>query len=480
MLTNKQILRIWNSYADRHAAMDKRWQYYEGDHKFLSMNGNEYGQPKNNDPVNFVESILDAHTALNTSKPYQFSRNNEEDDATPFDNYDSIREENNLDTIDAQHFLNALIFGYSVEVHSLNNGSIKIKKYDPREWSFVFDEHDVLQHAIHKVTIPENTVYLYRLLEQPKTVYTVYNTLGYQIFEEKDGSLVETFASPHPYKDLPIVLFHVNEKMRPFLGDNIIGQNNALNRVVNQRLDEVEYHNSILAAIGFANDEQNRDNLNKVVSQDKAIILPQHSDLKWIVKQTDTQKYREAIDDAREFLFMQGKLPDRKDVQGAIGSLSGEAIKHLYQPTLQQAEFFQRFIKVGLRRRIDLINRVWEIQGKPKMENYNINIDVSLPIDLKNIADTVAALDGIISHRKQLEMLPGVDPETELARLEEQKPSASTPSATAQQLKPLPNQEAPAERAANREQVVSSVADSFKGRLADALNQRRKQLSEAN
>lgn len=461
------VYKQWLNQATYRQGLTKRFKYYHGEHSVLRTDSLTIrGQIKNSTPVNFIDYILDTHTALNTSSPYQFVQKEESQDPTPFDNLDEVKDRNSLHTVDSQHFLNALIFGYSIEVYSFEDQEIRVRKYDPREWCLIKDNTGVIHLAIHVGVAKANTVYQGQFIDKDLTIYTAYDSAMIRTYiGNSEGKIISSGEEvPHPYGRVPIVIFQVNESMSPFLSDQMIEQNNVISRIVNARLDEVEYVNSILAAIGFAANDETKKAMGQA-AKEGAVVLPPDSDLRWITKSNETEKYRDSIADAREFIFMQGKLPDRKDVQGALSSLSGEAIKFLYQPTLQQAEFFQRFIQKGLRYRIKLFNIIWGILGQPLLEDYDINVNVSLPVDTKSIAEAAKTLEGIVSHRRQLEMLPGVDVEKELRRIEEQSQTTTAP--------PPPDTPA-ATQAVQKEATISKATGQFKTRLETLMAERPK------
>jgi SPP1 family phage portal protein len=431
MIVNNEFIRdLMKSREEHHQSLTKRWNYYLGKNSIHQNKRKIRDMDKNSVPFNFLQYIIDTHTALNTSSPAQIVLKDNATESEALTNFENLSEQNNLETIDSNHFLNSLVFGYSIELHSVNDSGIKIRSYDPRQWYLVEDEKKNIHLAIHQAYLSKGTVYNSEFLQEDLEVLTVYTSGMNQTFLKKKSSSEYMLFNQQEtlFKDVPIVKFRINEKTEPFISDALMMQNDSISKIINARLDEVEYVNAILAAIGFQVSEENQNKVGEVL-QDGSVILPPDSDLKWIQKTNDSSKYNDAITDAREFLFLHGKLPDRKDVKGSLSTLSGEAIKFLYQPTLQQAEFFLRYFKLGLKDRIRLINYVWNLLDYPVLTNYTINMNVSLPVDFKSLSDTAKNLQGIISHKKQLELIPGIDPEQELYRIEsEQKAITEEPT----------------------------------------------------
>jgi hypothetical protein len=95
---------------------------------------------------------------------------------------------------------------------------------------------------------------------------------------------------------------------------------------------------------------------------------------------------------------------------------------------------------------------VWSVLGMPLLFNYTITNHFYLPIDLESITGTVKNLEGIVSKTKQLEMIPGVDPELEMYRMEEERKGS-------QEETPLPLGEPLTEE--KRENIIESGSNAF-------------------
>lgn len=472
--TTETINRIFSAYTAKHQDMLFRWNHYKGKMNFLNKLYNSDGSLKSNVPVNFLEYIVDSHAAGSTANPFNYVPLEENQDPTPFDNLKEIIDENNLETVDTEHYRTALAIGYSVEVLSVKKGKIHITNTDPMEWGFVYDENNNIQIAIHKKKISENTFWRNEFVNSEFMLYTIFDKEKIYEFRTTSSGVQIVGEYINFFGMVPVVIFYLNEEKEAFLTNNIIEQNNLYNRLINNRVDDIDYNvDSLLKITGYGGvDVSNTDDLAKLkaMKEAKIFVIPDaHSNIEFITKGNEGNKYNEASNQIRTDLFLQAKIPDRKDITGAVGSLSGIAIKHMYQPTIQQSEYYLKYFKKCLRERINIINRIWMIQGKPLLENFDISNHFYLPIDLESITNAVKNLEGIVSKTKQLEMIPGVDAQLELDRMETEKGNevpSSTPVQESIIDKPL------AEKEAIIENKISNYSDNLNTQYLEELKKR--------
>lgn len=474
----KDILDVWNSYSGLHADMTVRTNYYEGNHKFLSNERNSDGSSKNSVPVNFCSYIVDSHTAASTKIPFQYTA---EDESNPaLTNLDEVIEANDLHTIDTKHFRTSLTCGYSVEVHSFEDDQIKISQYDPREWAFIYDTDRKIQLAIHKAVIKPFTIFRDTYIKKETVLYTVYDSLMKREFLQDAGKKELSLLTEveHMYGQVPIVLFSVTESNTPFLSNNIINQNNIYSKIANIRVDELEYNiDSFLLITGM---DPNQPDVEQRIAQFKKnrfVILPDaHSSFSFVTKGSETEKYKQALEDSRESIHTQGYVPDIRNIFGDSSAVSGMALKYKFQPMMQRAGSFSLYIKQAVRDRIDLINRIWSIQRKPLLLDFDINIQFYLPIDVLAERASLKDLKDILSLKRLLEISQDVDdPEAEYERILEEKgllaptsPSPGVPGTQATQTpKARPEALPEPQRLAKSEKAITAGSKKAGQRIVD-------------
>ena len=423
-LSFKDVEKIFINQLALHTKMSYRFKHYKGKLQFLKSANNSDGSKKSDVSINFLDYIVDAHTSGSTSNPINYVT--EEEEKAPVENLSTIYESNNLEMVDSEHFRNSLIYGYSVELLGVQKGAINAAAFSPLEWAFVYDAQNEVQIAIHKAEIQANTIYQSEYIRKPFIVFTVFDNSTITIYrksEKGEGEILDRIN--HFFGKVPVILFRVNPEREAFLNDNLIELNNQYCRLVNARVDDIEYNVDSLLKItgmgGFDVTDPTQIAKLKAMKDAKVFITPDvHSDVNFIQKGNEGSKYIDAIQNAREELFLQARLPDRRDVQGALGSLSGIAIKFMYQTSISQSEYFLKYFKQALRERIQLINNIWYLQGNPLLSNFSINTNYCLPVDLESIASSVKNLENIVSHTKLLEMLPDVNPEQEKERINQE------------------------------------------------------------
>jgi len=472
MINSTDILKIWAANKAVRDAQTLRQNYYDGKHSFLSKPDNTDGTLKSAKTVNWCDYVVDAHVSASTKNPYQITLRNDDADKAPLDALSSVVDDNDIPTLEAEHFRTALVMGYSIEVHSFTDGDIKVKQYDPREWVVLFDENKDIHAAIHQAVILPNTYLAGLLITANTTIYTVYDSenIGTYIVNA-EGNLSEASMTPHPYGKVPIVVFSVTETRIPFLSENIMGQNDIYNVIGNARIDELTYNvDSGLKLTGFEFDPTKKEDVAKLqaMKNQGVFILPDtHSDIAFMTKGSEEGKYASALSDAREALLSQAKVPDIREIMSAIGNVSGLAIKFRYQPMENQANFFWKYLQSGIRKRIQLLNTIWSVQAKAPLENFKTIFNFSTPIDVLAERLSLAGVSELYSTKTLMEISPDIDdPEQEMKRLAVQNGNLVDVPVKAQS---IPAAQAPEERAKAQEEALQTAVGNVEKRMREEM-----------
>lgn len=420
-MTPSEIKKVWSSFSSKHAEMTKRKNYFDGKHKFLLSVTNNDGTLKSNATVNFIEYIVKTHVAGNTGIPIAFSLQDPNADPQVIDNLGEVLDWNDSDTIDAEHFRNSLIFGYSVEVHSTIKGQISIDVYDPREWAFVFDTLDNIHMAIHKSEIPANTFFDGQILEKPLTVYTVYDSQTIKKYKQGKTGLEIYSEEIHLYGVPPIVLFSVSKDRSPFISQSLMDLNDSYNKTFNTRNDDIAYNvDAMMVFQGFDPSQKDANEKLAQMKSNRMITTPDDkSDFKFVTKGNEIVKYESALKDTRMHVFNQGFVPDINEIVGTTGVASALALKLKFQPTIQQSGFFTKYFEKAIRARIDLFNTIWAILKYPILEDYKVTFTFNMPTDNAEIRKSLKELIGLYSQKTILDLSPDIeDTNAELEQLQ--------------------------------------------------------------
>lgn len=406
MEINSQILTdVIQSYRLVHNDQIGRFGYYKGNHFFLNSEIQADGKKKNNTAINFLKYIVDTHTASNTSNTLKIlNRKNNQ----PFEVIEDLYNNQDLDTVDSEHFKYALINGYSVEVHSYINSKIKIQNYPAWQWSFVFDENDEIVIGIHHGEIPKYTVFQGEFLNKPKTLFTVYTDafIVKYVYGDDKNTLIEIERKPHFYSKPPIVLFAVSKDKSPFISDNLIGASNQYNKTYNARLDVIENNaDAILRILGANIQDPSTVEAIKFMKENRIIVLQDsNTQIDFISKPSDASIYEKALSDAEDNLFSLGVCVSPKRLEN-YGNTSASALRIKMEATIKQSKIFMRYFEVAIRKRIDLINVILKLKNQPIIENYDVISKFDMQVDISNIAQSANNLKEVASYEQIQKLL---------------------------------------------------------------------------
>lgn len=488
ILNTDQIQQVLKAYGPVHASMNMRQRYYEGLHD-ITKQDNEHrtadGSPKNNVPDNFIQYIVESYTGALTSIPFNYVLKSDEKNVAPLEQLDEVIDQNDLHTLDTEHLRTALTMGYSVEVHSFTNGQIKITQHDPREWAFVFDEEGNMQAAIRQVELQPFTMYRGSILAKKQIIITIYDTDSITEYEQAliNGKIIlnEITSIKHSYGKVPVVLFSVNKSRQSFLSNALLRQNDLYNKVLNAGADDIEYNADALLVV--SGDYSPTEIFNSMPEINKKRVLPLDKEGKaqFIQKGNDKERIEFILDRSREAIHRMSNVPDMKDIIGATGQASGTAIKLRYSKMMQTGDAIIKYIKQGVRHRIDLIQSVWAKLNLPTLGYYEIVVEFNLPTNNLDVWNALNNLRGITSHKTLLKLIPEIeDPESELEtiRKEHQEQlaleSPTSPVASVS-LASRPNTP-PTQVLKRTEQIVAAKADDTTSKLTQLLRESVKEI----
>lgn len=490
-LSQTQIKAIIQSHQSLHSAMSRRCNYYAGIHDIclssaLDQNGNPCkslnadGTPKNAVPDNFIRYIVESYVGALTSLPFSYTLKSDEEDVTPLEALDLIIDRNDLHTIDTEHLRTALTQGYSVEVHSFTNGEIVITQHDPREFSVVFNTDDEIIYAIRKVELQPFTYFNDTLLDKKTVIITVYDASTITTYQEIVVNGNPTFqvmgdVINHAYGRVPIVLFTINKARQSFLSNALLKQNDVYNKVASCVVDDIEYNADALLIVSGYNPEDVFD-VYEAINKQRVFPLLEGGDAKFITKGNQVEKLKFALDTTREAIHRMSDVPDMKDIVGNTGQASGVAVRLRYNKMMQTGEALGKYIKQGVRKRIDLIQTIWKKLNRPTFGYYDIVITFNLPTNSIDVWQGLTYLKDITSHKTLLSLIPEIDdPESELEtiRMEQSQNmaiEAPTSSVASPSLASKPNTP-PKQVQARTEQIVNAKVGNTSAVLESILKQ---------
>jgi len=432
-LTPEQYEELWLSGADARADMQHRKNYYDGKHAIIGQ-GELYadGSKKSEKVSNFVKFGIDLYTGSIAGTPYNITdietvddTEEGEDVAGSSEIYRDIGTDNNFDSLDTGLLRDALIYGHGLETHEYINDEIVITQRDPLAWMVVYNSDGEKIGVINRSTVASGAFVGDVMLEEPLEILVVYTDTEIITFHKSssinEGKWFEPEQHPrteHQYGAVPVVVFKINEEMATHITDDLIGQQDEYNEIDSASGDDIKSDSDGILAIKGFDLAHIREN-SETIRESKLLPLPQEGDAFYIKKGSDEVRTSSRLERTRENIFMGLIVPDIEQIVGSVGSTSGIALKLKFKPMSDKASYMIANIRPGIRERITLMNTRLGPTGMGVIENYQVNIDFTLPVNRIEEWQNIAATTGIVSHTKQLEMMSDVqDPEQEQKRLD--------------------------------------------------------------
>jgi len=440
--------------------MQRRYNYNVGRQDILLKGGNRKdGKQYNRVVMNWIDAILSRHVGFVTGRPINVSVPDDAPDEAiqALEEYDVIRNDNDLDAMDSELFHDALLYGYGVEVHSYDGERIVIESYDPREWLFLLDADEVEIAAIRRLQLNAGTVYEDAVLADDVVLWWLYSDT--EIVEYKESipnpalrtstpggvpvvgqpamettGLEETGRTRHEYGTLPVFRWTVDPEYAAFVTDSMMGLQDAYNNAISNHLDDLDTDiDALLAISGAAPGELTR--VNPVSGQTQmaelrelgAIVFPDHeTSAEFLVRNLSTEKIDYTVRLLRRLIFSSAALPDLDEMVGATGQTSGIALQLQFQGQIERAAAWSKYIAQSFEDRIERLNRIWQAKNMPVLEDYTVRLSYEIPVNEIEIWQNIEALEPLLSRRDRAKLVPSIeDPEAAIAAKEAETADAA-------------------------------------------------------
>jgi len=157
--------------------------------------------------------------------------------------------------------------------------------------------------------------------------------------------------------------------------------------------------------------------------KNKILSLDEGGSAEWLIKNLNDSYIENIKTRLQNDIHKFSSVPDMSDDSFA-GNASGVAIKYKLLGMEQIRSRKERCFKKGLQRRIEIIAGMLRTKSKADIDFRDINIafTANLPANLQEQAQIVSQLDGMISRKTLLSLLPFVtDPKEELEELDKER-----------------------------------------------------------
>lgn len=471
-LKPKDFEALWNDSELTRKSQARRQDYYDGNHDIIGR-GAEYvdGSPKSERVANWIKYGVKMYVGSITAQEYAITNRQEDETNDGIDAYEQISDENNLNAVDVVNLTNGLVKDYGLECYHVTDGKISISACDPLNWELVYDSDGIMLGAIYRSTVNAGQFHRGERLAKDAELMVVYDDTRILSYERKSGenvtgddngwTLVE--ETPHPFGVVPLNVIQLSDNGESYLTDDILGQVDEYNDIDSMSGDDIRYDADGVLKISGYSPEHVKENA-ATIREYKILPIPVDGDASFIQKHSDTQRVESRLKRTREHIFTGLTVPDVESILGATGTTSGIALRLKFKPMIENANVMITHIKAGIRRRIDMINRIRTILNVPLIEDYNVIINFALPVNRVEEWQNIGNLTGIVSHRTQLEILSDVkNPEVELDRLRKEAEdgaivaeNSGTPEAVAARVEQQIQQQVP-----DMQAIVSGLVDAL-------------------
>jgi len=410
---------IFDSYSEIRDDTRKRQRYYDGfqDILYNSIYPEKKIEKRTRVVTNFIKYIVDQYVGFMITNPIQYL-----DNGFNVFNFPDIIIDNNIQAIDAEHLKDSILKGYSVELHSFEDGKIVIRQYDASDWALSYDESGLLRTAVYACSIPMYSYYNDVLLTEDLNIMVVYTDSDITYYENDEFIRTED----HFYGIVPVVVFKVNKDMEPFISDAIIGQQDLYNEIDASNADGVKYDvDSLLALVGadwslYGDEDENGVTGIQKIRENRLVHLRDEGTAFFIERKVSKDSIEYIQNKIKDHIMMMGCAVDIDDIVGATGNTSGIALKLKFMPLHQKAGGFKKYFEESLEARIDLINIILSRLGMEELFGYKIVWLFNIP---ESIGDFVRAVDitEVMSRKDILSLINNVDdPESAAKRWREE------------------------------------------------------------
>lgn len=279
-------------------------------------------------------------------------------------------------------------------------------------------------------SVEENLIGAIRILSKTdergvaRDVYQVYDKWEVATYREEAAGLVLLERHAHGFSDVP-VNFYKNNRDESGDFESVISLVDAYNRLQSESVNDFElFADSYLAVSGMGGTTE--EDLARL-RRDRVLLLDEGGEAKWITKSVSDSYIEHLKDRIARDIYRFSATVDMEESGLAGGQLSGVAIRYRLLHFDNRVRITEQFFRKALARRWKLVADMEALMGTPfDAEGMVVSFSRNLPTLYSDAAELASALEGIVSRRTLLEMLPFVkDPLSEEARLAQEALGAS-------------------------------------------------------
>lgn len=446
----KLIKTIWDSEDELRCERNIRLDYYDGKHSILNEVSNRIdGEEDNRIPCNLIDIGVDQHSSFLLGNPVNYKSIDDSKENEGLKYLDWLYKKYSLDTADINNFQNAISCDYSVEFIGFDKkikgyddkeGEVYFKNYIPTTWKLVIDDEKLVL-AIYKLELPIGTYYDGSFLENKLDLFVVYDDKNKYTYSKVKNTYKLIDTEPYIYGFLPVNWYQVGSNLdHHFIGDDTISLQDAYNKVQSLSLDDLQFNVKALLRVSKDCNLFERETIQeKIVNETTGQIIQDElygnmpinnirkyrvipdENAEYIERGNEKDLYEFVEDTLRKKLHKALRIVDIDEISNSTGTVSGISLKLKFAIMLNQAFFFEKYFSKGLKRRIEMINKINEAIGRRSLiiDNFEIVFNKALPTDKADILK-ILPLKEIMSDKDMLGMIPDVNPEIAVLNKENQ------------------------------------------------------------
>ena len=412
-LTPDVIKSLIDSHKKEITRLDLLDSYYSSNAPIMKRRKNDKTKANNKLVTNYARYITTMATGYFVGIPVQTRCKDE----NLLDRLTAIFKYNDEADLNTTLATNNSKYGYSYELHYMDEqGRSRMAAVNPREIIYITDNtlNDEPTAAIRYFELKDavdDTKVTYSI-----EVYTKENILYYSMTED---SVVLIDEQQHPFKDIPIIRY-VNNADETGDYEPVLTLIDAYDKIQSDTANDFEeLTDSYLSVSGVTLEPEQALKLKEM----KVFNFPDgNGKVEFVTKDVNDSALENFKTRLDKDIHKNSYTPNMSD-ENFVGNSSGVSMAY----KLQGLEFLtgvkeQKF-KKGLLRRVELLSNVLSIRANQQMDFTNVEFIFTRnnPKNLVEIVEMTTGLTGIISNETQLDLLPMVDKDQELKRLEQEK-----------------------------------------------------------
>lgn len=412
-LTDKLLQKIMNSFLMNTRPIRRKYKdYYDGKQKILQKTYSDASKPCNKVITNYCADIVSSYSGYIASPGYiSYTGPNDISEVMDCLRYNDYQDE------DSDFLTMALIYGTAAELmYTDTEGKVRFRLINPLQCFGIYDD-----------SLSSDLLYFvrwYRVNEWDESdtyrldLYSDATIRHYQMNGE-NGFLTFLGEEPHYFNQCPANIFSLDEDERSIF-DCVLSLQDAYNEILSGEIDDYDaFCDAYLAITGCDADSEDI----ATMKENRVIVLPEGASAQWLTKNATDTQVENILKRIHDSIYRIAKCPDFSSETFVGGVSSGIAIRYRLTGCETKAAAIESNMKKALQRRIELIAGVASLKlGEEVYRDIQITFTRNIPSDNTDTVNVVKALQGVVSEKTLLSMIPQVsDVEAELEALKEQK-----------------------------------------------------------